>query len=311
MANSFSSTLSQLIQLVRQPAPASTHQAYPKLRNFILDVMAEGRRKNIINLLFEVELAPVRDNLARHSAATSERISLTTYLAKSLACAVAENKPMHGYRHGKSKLILFEDVDLSVMVEREIEEGALPVALLPVTHIVRSANNKTSGEIHKELQAAKVAPLGEQGPMSALEKRFFEMPAVLRKIVWFFIRRDPAMFKDLVGTVGVTSMGMHTSGSAVVIPITPMTLTLSIGSIGKKLVLENGVPVERDIIHLNLGADHDIIDGAPLMRFADRFKIMLAEGYALDCPQPSIKAPSTAPFSAAEADSDSPLSVPA
>jgi pyruvate/2-oxoglutarate dehydrogenase complex dihydrolipoamide acyltransferase (E2) component len=90
--------------------------------------------------------------------------------------------------------------------------------------------------------------------------------------VWLYVRGNPYRFKNHVGTVGVTSMGMHTSGSAVVVPITPMTLTLSIGSIEKKLFLEDGQVVKRDVIHLNLSADHDLIDGAPLMRFVDRFK---------------------------------------
>ena len=54
---------------------------------------------------------------------------------------------------------------------------------------------------------------------------------------------------------------------------------LSIGSISTQLVLENGCPVEREIIHLNLGADHDLIDGAPLMRFAERFRKKLEGGY--------------------------------
>jgi len=39
--------------------------------------------------------------------------------------------------------------------------------------------------------------------------------------------------------------------------------------------------VEREFVHLNLSADHDIIDGAPLMRFAERFKKILADGTAL------------------------------
>ena len=148
--------------------------------------------------------------------------------------------------------------------------------------IVRAANNKDIGDIHQALQLAKIAPLGEQGPMSALEKQFFELPGPLRRIVWFFIRRDPYLFKQLAGTVGITSMGMHASGPAVLIPITPMTLTLSIGTISNKLVLENGQAVQCEIIQMNLGADHDIIDGAPLMRFADRFKEKLRDGCALE-----------------------------
>lgn len=263
---------SQLWALLRQPPAASTQLPYPKLRNFVLDVMAEGRRKNTINLLFEAEVAPMR----QHLTSCDKRISLTSYIAKSLACAVDENKAMHAYRRGKSRLTVFDDIDLSVMVERDIEGGALPV-----NYIVRAANRKGAAQIHQELQGAKTAALGGQGPMSAVEKQFFELPRPLRSIVWFFIRRDPVMFKQLVGTVGITSMGMHAQGAAVVLPITPMTLTLSIGSIGKKLALEGGVPVEREFIQLNLGADHDVIDGAPLMRFASRFKEMLASGCAL------------------------------
>jgi pyruvate/2-oxoglutarate dehydrogenase complex dihydrolipoamide acyltransferase (E2) component len=76
-------------------------------------------------------------------------------------------------------------------------------------------------------------------------------------------------------------MGMFTSGAAVVIPITPMTLTMSIGSTEKKLVLQDGQVVERDFIHLNINVDHAIIDGAPLMRFVHRFKEVLLKGPSL------------------------------
>jgi pyruvate/2-oxoglutarate dehydrogenase complex dihydrolipoamide acyltransferase (E2) component len=277
--NWFSLSLSQLIQLLKLPPSPARQLPYPKLRNSILDIMAEGRRKNIVHLLFEAGITPMQQHLARHREETGERISLTTYLAKSLACAIDEDRSMHAYRHGKSKLVLFDEIDLAVMMERETEHGPLPVV-----HIVRAANRKSIEAIHREIKAAKVAPLGEHGPMSALEKQFFELPFLLRKFVWFFIRRDPNLFKQLAGTVGVTSMGRHDSGPATALPITPMTLTLTIGLIDTKLVLENGHPVERESIQLNLSADHDIIDGAPLVRFVDRFKKKLENGSALDSP---------------------------
>src|SRR4030088_1555571 len=97
---------------------------------------------------------------------------------------------------------------------------------------------------------------------------FFLLPSVLRKTLWFLVRRTPDGFKDLAGTAAVTSMGMYTSGAAVGVPITPMTLTLTIGSIEKKLVLQDGQVVERDVINLNLSVDQDIIDGQPLIGFA-------------------------------------------
>jgi len=277
MANNFSKVITQLIALIKQQPSAATHRSYPKLRNFILDIMAEGRRKNIINLLFETELAPIRQHITNYATQHSERITLTSYISKAFACAIDEDKSIQGYRQGKSKLVIFDEVDLSVMIEREIDGHTMPVTL-----IVRAGNRKSISEISQEIRRAKTAVIGDTGPMNALDKQFFELPRLLRKIIWFEMRRDPHLFKQLAGTVGVTSMGMHASGPAVILPITPMTLTLSIGAIHKKLVLENGLAVERDFIQMNLGADHDIIDGAPLMRFSDRFKRKLLDGCAFD-----------------------------
>ena len=76
-------------------------------------------------------------------------------------------------------------------------------------------------------------------------------------------------------------MGMYTSGAAVGVPITPMTLTLSIGTIDRKLALQDGGLVERDVVHMTISVDHDIVDGAPLMRFAERFKKILLARTAL------------------------------
>ena len=264
----------KLVQLIRQPAAPAIQRPYPRLRNTILDIMAEGRRKNIINLLFEADVTLLRRDLACSNQTSAQHISLTACISGILACLVDDDRTMQAYRLGASKLVVFDEVDLSVMIEREIGGQTMPVV-----HIIRGANRKGIDEIQVEINDAKVAPLGEQGPLSSLEKSFFVLPALLRRLVWFFIRRDPYLFKQLAGTVGVTSLGMHAGGPAVVLPITPMTLTLSIGSISTQLVLENGCPVEREIIHLNLGADHDLIDGAPLMRFAERFRKKLEGGY--------------------------------
>jgi 2-oxoacid dehydrogenases acyltransferase (catalytic domain) len=265
--------LSQLINRLKMPNSEGEKHPYPRLRNSILDVLAEGGRKNIVHVLFEADIGGVKDRLADYRLRTGESVTITSYIAKCFACAIADDKRMQSYRLGRSHLIVFDDVDLAFLVEREWEGKALPVFC-----IVRAADRKTAHEINRELQAARETPLGTQGPMSALDMLFFLLPTVLRKPLWFFVRRNPYWFKELAGTAGVSSIGMYTSGAAVGIPITPMTLTLTIGSIEKKLVLQDGQVVERDVIHLNLSVDHDIIDGAPLMRFADRFKKVLLKG---------------------------------
>jgi hypothetical protein len=271
--------LSQLVGRLRLRNADAERRPYPRLRNFVLDVVAEGKRKNIIQVLFEADIEGVKERLAEHRRRTGESITITSYVAKSFATAIAEDKRMQSYRLGKSKIVIFNEVDVAFLVEREWQG-----TMLPLFCIVRAAEQKTAHEINRELQASRETPLGAEGSMSALEMLFFMLPAAMRKPLWFYVRRNPYWFKDMAGTVAITSMGMFTSGNAVVIPITPMTLTLSIGSIDKKLVMHNGQVAERDFIHLNINVDHSVVDGAPLMRFVHRFKELLAKGIS---PEPA------------------------
>jgi hypothetical protein len=268
--------LSQLIDQLKMPHAPGTTQPYPRLRNFVLDVLAEGRRKHIVHLMIEADIGGIRERLTERRQRGQAPVSMTSYIAKSFACAIEVDKRMQAYRLGKSRLVVFDDVDFAFLIEREWEGQPIPVF-----YIVRAAQQKSAPDIHRELQAARETPLGTDGPMNALEMQFFLLPRFLRKAVWFVIRRNPYWLKDVAGTAAVTSLGMHASGTAAGIPITPMTLTLTIGTIEKKPALHDGTLVERDVVHLVLSADHDIVDGAPLMRFAERLKQLLRDGTAL------------------------------
>lgn len=268
--------LSQLLDQLKMPhAPGKTHP-YPRLRNFVLDVLAEGRRKNIAHIVLEADIGGIAERLAERRQHGQEPVSMTAYIAKSFAAAIEADKRVQAYRLRKSRLIAFDDVDLAFLIERQWEGASIPVF-----YLVRAAQRKTAPEIHRELQAARTTPLGTDGPMNALEMQFFLLPRFLRKAVWFVIRRNPYWFKDVAGTAAVTSLGMYGSGTAAGIPITPMTLTLTIGTIEKQPTLNGGQLVERDVVHLVLSVDHDVVDGAPLMRFIERFKRLLRDGTVL------------------------------
>jgi len=272
MADSFVSILAQILRFRRQPPAPGSCRPFPRLRNTVLDILAEGRRKNIINLLIEADVTELRSQLARHNEACDQHLSLTACIAQVFVRIVDQDRSMQAYRQGTSSIVVFDDVDAAVMIEREIAGETLPVV-----HIIRAANRKDVHRMQHEILTAKTSPLGSHGPLSPLEKRFFDLPRFLRRPIWWVVRRDPHLFKRLAGTVGITSLGMHAHGAAVVLPITPMTLTLSIGSIETRPFLADGRLVEREIIRINLGADHDLIDGAPLMRFGERFRTALQE----------------------------------
>jgi pyruvate/2-oxoglutarate dehydrogenase complex dihydrolipoamide acyltransferase (E2) component len=251
-----------------KPAPHKVVR-FPLMRNYIIDMMSEGRRKNTVHMLFEADATFIFDQLQRINGELVTKITLTSYIAKVLADTVAANPHMHAYRHGQKKLVLFDNVDLSVIVERKIEEDVR----MPVHYVVHSANQKTLGNIDHELKAAKTTPLyGNDRPLTNLEAHFLSWPRLIRRFFWFFIRRDPHVFRIVAGTVGITSLPAQTAHPMNWTPITPTTLTLVIGAVSPVVNIVNGLAVERQTIHLNLAFDHDVIDGAQVMRFIKIFR---------------------------------------
>ena len=65
-ANRLRLALSQLIAQFKMPTAEGEKRPFPRLRNFILDALAEGRRKKIAHVLFEADIGGVKDRLAEH-----------------------------------------------------------------------------------------------------------------------------------------------------------------------------------------------------------------------------------------------------
>src|SRR5258708_27166913 len=98
-----------LDQLKMPPAPGRI-VIYPRIRNFVRDVLAEGRRKNIAHLTFEADIGPLRERLAEHRRRSAELVSITSYVAKSFACAIEADKRRQAYRLGKARPLRFQVV---------------------------------------------------------------------------------------------------------------------------------------------------------------------------------------------------------
>lgn len=267
----------ELWQALWLPRASAREVGVAKERSLVFDVLAEGQAKHTIHLLTEFDATSMRRQLSEQES----RCSVTAYVAKALVCALQEQPHMQAYLKGPHKKLIFDEIDVAFMVERDIG----PDEQQPLHFIIRDAARLSLAEMHTRLQAAKTLPIGGGGPLSALELAFFRLPRCLRRPVWFWIRHDPYTHKQLLGTVGITSMGMHAQGDAVVQPLTPMSLTLSIGGSYRRGVLREGRWEEHEFIRLNLSADHAVIDGAPLMRFATRLRQWLESGLQPDSPQ--------------------------
>ena len=92
------------------------------------------------------------------------------------------------------------------------------------------------------------------------------------------LARVPSAAARFGPAIGVSSLGMFGTGWG--IPISPMTLMVTVGGITRRPAVERGVLVERELLPLTLSFDHSVIDGAPAARFAATLGAIL-EGCAV------------------------------
>jgi len=231
---------------------------------------AVAREKSMIHLVTEVDITDARRHLAEHRIRTGEGLSLTAYVATCVGRALADFPELNAFRSGRH-LIVLDDVTVSVAFERVIDGESVPEPIA-----FQAINQKSYREVHDELRAAQSRtgePIGSA--MGTAWTRF--IPGFLLRAVTRLAYRDIGVWMRY-GVVGVTSIGMFGAGAMWLVPLASSTITVSVGSIAKRLVLVDGSAKEREHLCLTLSFDHEVIDGAPAARFTSRFAEILSSG---------------------------------
>jgi hypothetical protein len=95
-------------------------------------------------------------------------------------------------------------------------------------------------------------------------------------------RRYPGVWKKHWGTVTVSAVGMFGQGAGWGIPpSSPSLCWITVGGMGQKQEVVDGHTGIRDYLSLTVSVDHNIIDGAPAARFAERLKELIESAYGL------------------------------
>ncbi len=247
-------------------------------RKQIVDFLKIGKKKHTAYVFLELDITGIRDELRRAGRKYKRPVSLTGYLLSCYVRAVAEDKRIQASRKG-NKLVIFDDVDVSTMVERSVD--GVPV---PISYIVRKANTKSVYEISEEIVNAKKAESSGLIESEEMRRKKF-LYSVVRKTGflrrWFLKRmsKDPFLKKKINGTIGFSSMGMFSYNNAGwILPITPHVISAMVGGIRKLPGIENGELIEKEMVCVTISIDHDTLDGAPTARFIERFRKLLRKG---------------------------------
>ncbi len=255
---------------------------YPASRIGTIDLGRIGGRKHHVAGLLEVD---VTDLLARVRRMRSEgiEVSFFTWMVKEIGDAISDNRYMHALSGKKNTTVIFEDVDISIVVEREVDGVRVPLPL-----IIRKANEKTAADIHGEIRDAQRQEIRDEGDYVLAEnsqsrrmmKLYYASSQWLRLLVFRQILRNPFRAKEMMGTVMITSVGTAGHLPGWILPRAMHNLCFALGSIVKKPWVVKGEIQIRDILHLTMLFDHDVVDGVPAMRFASRLVARLQAGAA-------------------------------
>lgn len=264
-------------------------------RRLMINMLDLSEAKQCMYGLLEVDVTVARQFIAEHKARTGETLSFTGFLTLCLARAVDENKSVQAYLKGSKQLVLYDNVDVGMMIEGKIgDKQAL------MGHVIRSANRKTFMEIHQEIREVQSRPVPPNRGSPAWFRSAMLLPWPLSWLVKTFLRmtvsHNPTVVTSMAGTVNITSVGMFGEGHSGwgIFPL-PETLGLVVGSIAWKPAVVEGRIEPREMLNLTLVFDHNMIDGAPAARFAHRLVELIESGYGLDENQPHGMIPDQLP----------------
>lgn len=269
------------------PSPSYQTRVFPRSRRLVIDSSSWGRRHHTIHILAEFDVTEARRIVHEHATATGEKLSFTAYIAACIARAVATDRNWHAYRKGK-KLILFDDVDIGILIDHEVEHERLATI-----YVVRSAHTKSVREIHDEIRAAQRQRIED---VAGVDRWLFflSLPGFLRRLFYWWLDRSPETRKHAAGTVLLTAPGMFGKGGGWGVPTTINTLTVTTGGVATKPGVVDGAIVPRDYLDMTISFDHDVVDGGPAARFASCLRdivesaSLLAEFAALPLCRPAI-----------------------
>lgn len=251
-----------------------TVQPYPRNRLLMVDGGQIGLKKHTIHGMVEFDITQARDKIRQYRVQTGEALSFSTFFLACLGKAIDQDKQLHAYRNWRNQVIVYDDVDVNMLFEVEVE-GRKTIR----PHILRGVNHKSLRELQEDIRSF------QDNHESSRESKFIEwfvrLPSWIRRSFLWVLFKNPQLIKDYYGTVLVTSIGMFGSGSGWGIPVPNHSLQLTLGGLGEKPgVVDHRVEV-REYLSVTISFDHDVIDGAPVARFTQRLKKLIENGYGL------------------------------
>jgi|GEM_PF-4150666 pyruvate/2-oxoglutarate dehydrogenase complex dihydrolipoamide acyltransferase (E2) component len=249
-------------------------------RRIVIDAGAAATRRHAIPAWFTADVTDVVTRLAR-----DPDLSITTYVVSTVAEVVARHPRLHAIRDVLGNIVTFDTVDVNVVVEVTHDGHSYPL-----NHVLRAADTRPAVDLHHELHQVKANPASTDTlRLTGLTRWYVTMPAPARRAMMRSLHRLPDLQRHLVGTVGVTSVGMHGRGAGTGFPFLLHTLDVLVGGLEDRATVDHdGRRGIRQHLWVSMVVDHDVVDGVPMTRFVADMRDQLESGAALEPRSPQV-----------------------
>lgn len=241
------------------------YRKIPRSRLATFDVFAAGMKRHHVYAMLEFDVTENRRRLQQLRRAGTN-VSFNGWLISTIADVLFQYREAVAYRSGKKKLVLFKDVSVSFVVEKKINNNRVPMPL-----VITGANEKSAEQITLEIEKAKISGISEDDIVinkksAKAEQLYYLLPGFLRREFWRFLLRHPRLAYNTMGNVSVTSLGMTGRINGWFIHRSVHPVSFGIGSVLRKPVVNGNEIKIRDILNMTILIDHDVIDGAQMVR---------------------------------------------
>ncbi|MBK7399451.1 MAG: 2-oxo acid dehydrogenase subunit E2 [Myxococcales bacterium] len=236
---------------------------FPTERRLVLDTLHLGHEKPMMHGLLEVDVTLARQRIAAHREQTGVSLSFTAFVLHCLGQAAAAHPAVHARRDWFGRLVEFDDVDATVIVETEVEGRKFALA-----HVVRDLQRRTVQDVHDELRSVQRGGMHTLSPALRLGSWLvLHTPAAVRRLGYRAVLGSPTFAKRHTGTMLVSAVGMFGGGVGWGLSAPGIhDLSILVGGIAPRPPLSPDAS-PREVLCLTVSANHEIVDGAPLARF--------------------------------------------
>ena len=243
--------------------------AFPPERRLVLDTLHMGHRKPMMHGMLELDVTRARRLLREHRERTGESLSFTAFVLACLGRAVAAHPEVHALRDWRGRVVLFDDVDATTMVEVEVEDRQFALA-----RVLRGINRRCVRNINDEIRSIQEAGMTSLPAGLRNGSRFFlRMPGFLRRLIVRLLLCSPRSTRRHTGTLLVTAVGMFGGGAGWGFSAPGIhNLSVVIGGIATRAPETPTESNPREVLCLTVSANHEVVDGAPLARFVRKFR---------------------------------------